>query len=48
MLEQGYEQDYGDCGNDGYASANYFAKVFKEATDVTPVEYRRQTGGGEG
>lgn len=25
----------------GYASASYFTKVFKEATEVTPVEYRR-------
>ncbi|WP_373233168.1 response regulator [Cohnella sp.] len=25
----------------GYASASYFTKVFKEATEVTPVEYRK-------
>lgn len=27
----------------GYASASYFAKVFKAATDMTPVEYRKLT-----
>lgn len=26
----------------GYANANYFAKVFKEMTDMTPAEYRKQ------
>lgn len=25
----------------GYASASYFTKVFKDATEVTPVEYRK-------
>ncbi|RIX50290.1 response regulator [Paenibacillus nanensis] len=29
----------------GYASASYFAKVFKAATDMTPVEYRKLTSG---
>ncbi|MEZ3444072.1 MAG: response regulator [Lachnospiraceae bacterium] len=48
MLEQGYDKITEIAEKCGYASANYFAKVFKEATDVTPVEYRRQTGGGEG
>lgn len=48
MLEQGYDKITEIAEKCGYASANYFAKVFKEATDVTPIEYRRQTGGGEG
>ncbi len=26
----------------GYANANYFSKVFKELTDLTPLEYRKQ------
>ncbi len=26
----------------GYANGNYFAKVFKEVTDLTPLEYRKQ------
>lgn len=26
----------------GYANGNYFAKVFKELTDLTPMEYRKQ------
>lgn len=26
----------------GYANANYFIKVFKEVTDLTPLEYRKQ------
>lgn len=26
----------------GYANANYFAKVFKEMTNMTPAEYRKQ------
>lgn len=47
MLEQGYDKITEIAEKCGYASANYFAKVFKEATDVTPMEYRRQTGGGE-
>lgn len=46
MLEQGYDKITEIAEKCGYASANYFAKVFKEATDVTPMEYRRQTGGG--
>ena len=28
----------------GYANANYFAKVFREATGMTPVEYRDKRG----
>ncbi len=27
----------------GYANGNYFAKVFKEVTDLTPLEYRKQS-----
>jgi two-component system response regulator YesN len=27
----------------GYASASYFAKAFKAATDLSPVEYKRQS-----
>lgn len=48
MLEQGYDKVTEIAKNCGFASANYFAKVFKEATDMTPMEYRRQTGGEEG
>lgn len=28
----------------GYSNANYFAKVFKAATDLSPVEYRKKCG----
>ena len=27
----------------GYANANYFAKVFKETYQMTPLEYKKQT-----
>jgi len=30
------------CELCGYNNSNYFAKVFKEATGLTPLEYRRQ------
>ena len=26
----------------GYANSNYFAKVFKEVTGMTPIEYREE------
>lgn len=45
MLEQGYDKITEIAEKCGYANSNYFAKVFKEATDMTPVEYRRATGG---
>mgnify|MGYP002511022391 CR=1 FL=1 len=48
MLEQGYDKVTEIAEKCGYANANYFAKVFREATDMSPMEYRRQTGGGEG
>lgn len=48
MLEQGYDKVTEIAEKCGYANANYFAKVFREAVHMTPMEYRRQTGGGEG
>lgn len=48
MLEEGYDKVTRIAEKCGYANANYFAKVFREAMDMTPVEYRRRTGGGEG
>ena len=26
----------------GYANANYFAKVFRDATGMSPLEYRKE------
>lgn len=45
MLTDGYEKITEIAEKCGYANANYFAKVFREAMDMTPAEYRKQTGG---
>ncbi len=42
MLEQQYDKISEIAIRCGYANANYFAKVFKDVTGVTPVEYRTQ------
>ncbi len=47
MLEQGYDKITEIAEKCGYANANYFAKVFREVTNMTPMEYRRQNGGDE-
>ena len=31
----------------GYANANYFAKVFRDSTGMTPVEYRESCEAGK-
>lgn len=45
MLEQDYDKITEIAEKCGYANANYFAKVFREATDLSPAQYRRQKGG---
>ena len=40
MLEQDYRKITEIAERCGYANANYFAKVFREATGMTPLEYR--------
>jgi Response regulator containing CheY-like receiver domain and AraC-type DNA-binding domain len=42
MLEKDYYKITEIAELCGYANANYFAKVFKEETDLTPIEYRKQ------
>lgn len=45
------EQDYGKITEIAvkcrYTNANYFAKVFREATGMSPAEYREQKGGSQ-
>lgn len=41
MLEQGFDKINEVAIACGYANGNYFAKVFKEMTDLTPQEYRK-------
>lgn len=43
MLERGYEKVNEIAEKCGYANGNYFAKVFREATGMTPAEYRKKT-----
>lgn len=45
MLEQGYERvtEIAECC--GYANANYFSRVFREATGLSPAEYRKEKCG---
>lgn len=40
LLEQDYRKITEIAEKCGYANANYFAKVFREATGMTPLEYR--------
>ncbi len=40
LLEQGYMKVTEIAEKCGYANANYFAKVFRDSTGMTPVEYR--------
>lgn len=44
LLEQGYDKITEIAERCGYANANYFAKVFREATGMSPAEYRREKG----
>ena len=44
MLEYGYAKITEIAEQCGYANSNYFSKVFKEAMDMSPLEYRRQLG----
>lgn len=44
LLEQGYDKISEIAVKCGYANANYFAKVFREATGMSPAEYRREKG----
>ena len=44
MLEHGYAKITEIAEQCGYANSNYFSKVFKEAMDMSPLEYRRQLG----
>lgn len=43
MLEKDYYKITEIAELCGYANANYFAKVFKEETDFTPLEYRKKS-----
>lgn len=45
LLEQDYDKITEIAERCGYANANYFAKVFREATGMAPAEYRRKKGG---
>ncbi len=45
MLEQDYDKITEIAEKCGYANANYFAKVFREAVGVSPAEYRKEKGG---
>ena len=42
LLEQGYMKVTEIAEKCGYANANYFAKVFRDSTGMTPVEYRER------
>ena len=44
LLEQEYDKITEIAEKCGYANANYFAKVFREATNMSPAEYRREKG----
>mgnify|MGYP001034023568 CR=1 FL=1 len=45
MLEQDYDKITEIAEKCGYANSNYFAKVFKAAMGMTPLEYRSRKGG---
>ena len=40
LLEQDYMKITEIAEKCGYANANYFSKVFREGTGMTPLEYR--------
>ena len=42
MLEKDFYKVTEIAEKCGYANANYFAKVFREATGMTPMEYRKR------
>ncbi len=42
LIRENYERISDISEKCGYANANYFAKVFKEETGMTPVEYRKK------
>lgn len=42
MLEKDFDKITEIAEKCGYANGNYFAKVFKEATGMTPAEYRKK------
>lgn len=42
LLEKDYDKITEISEKCGYANGNYFAKVFKEATGMTPAEYRKK------
>lgn len=44
LLEQDYMKITEIAVRCGYANANYFAKVFRDSTGMTPVEYRERRG----
>lgn len=44
LLELNYDKITEIAERCGYANANYFAKVFREATGMSPAEYRREKG----
>lgn len=46
LLEQEYEKITEIAEKCGYANANYFSKVFREATGMSPAEYRKEKCGG--
>lgn len=45
LLTDGYDKITEIADKCGYANANYFSKVFREATGLTPAEYRNQQEG---
>jgi len=42
MLDNNFNKVTDIAEKCGYANANYFAKVFKEMTNMTPLEYRNR------
>ena len=42
LLEQDYLKVTEIAEKCGYTNGNYFSKVFREATGMTPVEYRER------
>ncbi len=44
LLERDFDKVTEVSEKCGYANANYFAKVFREATGMAPAEYRRSRG----
>ena len=48
LLEQDYMKITEIAEKCGYANANYFSKVFREGTGMTPLEYRSATNQSRG